>query len=206
MRTAYPENLSDSVLHDVTDEKLIVSEFIATIKSPAEYITDYRTPLRNAGFIPGMHSGVFKDTLNMTRTFGGDDSNASMFFMGDRRSSGQAALGSWGDSRGMDIVIFESGMFKPLFRFNDGVAVGPVVFRCQTALQSETPTDVFTIDPVIAPAFTAPLLIAPTAPATTDSTACDLTMTAYKFFPYKNSLGQPVYDEDTGAQLVDPFS
>lgn len=34
----------------------------------------------------------------------------------------------------------------------------------------------------------------------------DLTMTATRWWPYKNSAGLPVYDEATGAQLRDPFS
>ena len=33
-----------------------------------------------------------------------------------------------------------------------------------------------------------------------------LTLTATKFFPFQNRLGQPVYDTATGAQINDPFS
>lgn len=33
-----------------------------------------------------------------------------------------------------------------------------------------------------------------------------IEMKATKFWPYANSQGQAVYDEDTGEQLVDPFS
>jgi hypothetical protein len=31
-------------------------------------------------------------------------------------------------------------------------------------------------------------------------------LTAAEYWPYANSLGLPVYDTATGAQLVDPFS
>lgn len=34
----------------------------------------------------------------------------------------------------------------------------------------------------------------------------DVTISAVKFWPFANSQGQQVYDEDTGEQLVDPFS
>jgi len=43
-----------------------------------------------------------------------------------------------------------------------------------------------------------------TAPLPTGSFS--LTMTATKFWPYKNSLGQPVYDATSGAQINNPFA
>lgn len=37
-------------------------------------------------------------------------------------------------------------------------------------------------------------------------TVSDITITATRWWPYRNSLGQPVYDESTGAQIADPFA
>lgn len=70
-----------------------------------------------------------------------------------------------------------------------------------------------TIRPGVVPEFDVPMKVtvfvtSPSPPkfATVTAGSADLTMTAIKFWPFSNSLGQPVYDEDSGAQLNDPFA
>lgn len=216
MKTAYPGNddtiNNAPVLFDVVDENFIASEFLASVHTPPEYITDYIQTLRNYGFLSPLTSvGLGAGHLRMTRTLTPvlpappsvvTDTAARLFFFGDRRRQGGAG-GPFGDSRGMDIVIFGSGVFKPLFRFDDVAIVGGN-YVCATPT-SETPNASFEIDPVVAPSFTAPLVIKALFPPLVSS-SCDLKMTASKFFPYKNSEGLSVYDENSGAQLRDPFS
>jgi hypothetical protein len=46
----------------------------------------------------------------------------------------------------------------------------------------------------------------PVAVAASSGFTSSLLLTASEYWPYQNSLGLPVYDTATGAQLVDPFS
>lgn len=68
------------------------------------------------------------------------------------------------------------------------------------------------VSPGIAPAFTIPLQLTfrPTGEAVGSALSAGVgsaafTMTATEFWPYANSVGAPVYDSGSGAQLNDPF-
>jgi hypothetical protein len=67
-----------------------------------------------------------------------------------------------------------------------------------------------TIKPMIAPDFDVPMdaIITLLPPVGTDSAAatCAFTLQATEFWAYQNSLGQPVYDTSSGAQINDPFA
>jgi hypothetical protein len=67
-----------------------------------------------------------------------------------------------------------------------------------------------TINPLIAPSLVSPvrgnLQSASATLNNSQSGGLAMTMTATEFWPFKNRLGQPVYDTATGAQVNDPFA
>lgn len=216
VKTAYPEEddtiTNFPVLHDVLAEPLLASEFLMAPQSPPpnpQYSTDLRFPRRHYGFISPVRTaggvGPF-GFLNMTQVPGGAATSATIFMFGDRRKQGAFVLPS-GVSRGIDIVTYTPPAitFGPLIVFTDGATM-TVPFECRTPIGVEVPNVTMTIDPVVAPAFTIPLIISVSAPATLTSAVSTLTMTANAFYQYQNSLGQNVYNATTGAEENDPFA
>jgi hypothetical protein len=83
-------------------------------------------------------------------------------------------------------------------RSNSGYVVGANLFCSPNFLGTVTPGSSITIDGVNLP-----------MQDFWDSSGlsyCVATITPSEFWPYKNRLGQPVYDTATGAQINDPFS
>lgn len=106
-------------------------------------------------------------------------------------------------------VVHDSGQFFPfasmVSNMNGGVGLGSDVGGGVDA----TGTDgTFTIDPVIADPLVFPMRATAQIGSNTLislSGGFDIVATASKFWPFKNSAGQPVYGTTSGAQLTDPF-
>lgn len=116
-------------------------------------------------------------------------------------------------------MIFDpaTGLFSPYFHFESANfftgAGGSVIIAGVTTSPGGggEAAGNLTVDPLITAAFEVPLFMPEPhynpGGFSTDSWTGSNTflMQAVKFWPYKNSAGLPVYDQDTGAQLNDPF-
>lgn len=125
-----------------------------------------------------------------------------------------------GPSNGNEYVAF-NGSFYPYLRFEggfqvpyasfDGGDLGYLGFSIRSLPVAGSGT--LTVDPVIAPTFDIPMVCGGTLsainlgdPDTSSTGNCEFDLRAVEFWPYQNSLGQPVYDTLTGEQINDPFA
>lgn len=113
---------------------------------------------------------------------------------------------------GYDAVIWDptTKKFNPYLTVTLGGA-NILFYGVNVCPPSKTSNGTLTITPGVAPAFTVPLLSSGTynpggSPPSGNfsSGGATLALAAVKFWPYVNRLGDPVYNEDTGAQINDP--
>jgi hypothetical protein len=211
-KTAYPEELGgvSATIHDVVFEPFLASEgLFSSILSPTSvhyYLTDYAVPRRNYGLISPVAGPIQPVSYLKTTRSPGGAGKAFFFLFGDARFDDPFTPGPIGaNPRGLDIVTFAADVFGPMLVFHESATAGTIIFTCQTPFSPLVSNATLTVVPgaAVAATFTAPLIISVGTPAILDSHTSSLTMTAAKFWPYQNSLGQPVYDETTGDQIND---
>lgn len=217
--TVFPEE-NYLIRHPVTEELKLSSQYpLSSGQVSPRYIADFFRPLRNLGFISSIPISP-QNATNSRKSWtykmakvsdyvpgsGPGISNVFLLVSEHYNFDGIIVSSSVGSrALGVDLVVYEGTKFYPFFYFNDGVEVGAGTVGCITSFDSQPNQGVFTIDPVVAPSFTAPLLFTASNGGTVTAFNSTMKITASKFFTYKNRLGQPVYNETTGAQINDPF-
>jgi hypothetical protein len=127
-------------------------------------------------------------------------------------------------SRGFDVVIYDPAtkLFSPYISagftashfFGVPSDEGDMVAAfCRNCPVTKTPNGTLTIDPVVAGSFDISLFTSGSyghsdifSESDSSTGSASFNLVAVEFFPYQNSLGQPVYDTATGAQIHDPFA
>lgn len=120
--------------------------------------------------------------------------------------------------KGREFVVYDStaGLFYPFTDFK-GLILGGGGTNGQGIEFYVDPTGLgnLNIDPLVTPAMDLPMkvdgslvnaFVAHPFPDPTSFGIAEFQMTATEFWPYTNTLGQPVYDTSTGALLHDPFA
>lgn len=218
IQTEFPEEDIESVpntptVHDITKEPLHASSVLGQVFSAPSTLLPwlgnygYNSPLRRTP--PTGPVGYLKMN-RVSGSFTGSDNLAFLFLLGNARKTPNV-FDSGDSCLGIDIVAFESAKFRPLIIFTDGASDFDINFTIDNE-RSDIPlapsNAILTIDPVIAPSFEVRLVIktAGIGSPVLDSFSSDLTLTATKFFECRNTLDEQVYDQNTGAQLHDPFA
>lgn len=179
--------------------------------------------LRNGGF--QLHTGgVFSPPpprlfVNETSTYTFDKSPPEFY---DPPQSGtetgtfsqllQLDFLMFGNTTNREYVGFDSNLFYPFIQAS-GLLFPHHAAQISFQIQSAGSNGTLTVDPVVATSFTLPVKIdgfyvgsGTGISNTVTSAGIALTMTADQFWPFANSVGDPVWDGATGAQINDPFS
>jgi hypothetical protein len=226
IRTGYPPQASFANVHETSREIDLISEMhqppdpsIHTLKYSSDGAGGLGWPLKDFGFVapPATSNPIdyLKIKMDNSVSIGGAPDvyvgDAFITMLVDYRGFFPYVATLGDSSRPLDIVKFDdtAKTFAPLIAIQTGMGfAGLAIFSLTVDYDTlaALSNGVLTIDPVIADPFTVPIVIQGENTATVSSVTCDLTMTATKFFRYKNSLGQEIYNETTGALENDPFA
>lgn len=158
--------------------------------------------LRSGGFI-----GHLSQDVPETSTLDADDGTHEGGTTSQLLETNDRLLGHVPD---FELVSVDAGtgLFYP--KIDSEVLMRGRFCQVRTKVVSAGSNGTLTVIPGIVPTITFPLAVTMpiigTFEATTTSGSVSMTMTAIKFWQYRNRLGQFVYDEDSGAQINDPHA
>lgn len=116
------------------------------------------------------------------------------------------------DSFGSEFVTWDTitKLFYPYITVNGAIPC-PAGFLFFSPSLTDAGHGSLTVNSGVVPEFDLPMRVTVLATelsglAHVSTASCDLTMTAVKFWRYRNTLGQPCFNEDTGAQENDPWA
>lgn len=194
-------------------ERGLINTFFLTFGSGT------RGGLRNAGWSGNSGSTVSETTtITFNSTPPEDFDPPSGSASGTFDSVGAAGSTVQIGTGGFNGVFFDpvTKLFYPEINFGSSIILhyGGALSFSGSVDQVSSSGGFLTVDPVVVPTFQLPLQIAGHinpfrgmfAPTDITSAGISPVMTAQEFWPYANSVGDPIYDTADGSVINDPFS